>query len=90
MATQVALWFIILSTIVGEIYKPFKESLAGLTGHHWTSKSLISIILFVVIIVLLPKEKINVSSAADSISKSIVSGVVLLSLFYTLHSFGIL
>lgn len=33
-------------TIIGELSEPFKNWMKGFTGHHWVTKSWISIIVF--------------------------------------------
>lgn len=33
-------------TIAGELFEPFKNWIKGFTGHHWVTKSWLSIIVF--------------------------------------------
>ena len=40
---------IVILTIVSELYGKFKGILTAMTGHHWISKGLISLILFFVL-----------------------------------------
>lgn len=37
---------ITIITLYGELSSTFKDFLKNITGHHWTSKSIISIIIF--------------------------------------------
>ncbi|PIT96697.1 hypothetical protein COT82_01790 [Candidatus Campbellbacteria bacterium CG10_big_fil_rev_8_21_14_0_10_35_52] len=41
-----AIVFIVFAVIFGELYKPFKNWLAGAFNHHWIGKSVISIMIF--------------------------------------------
>ena len=36
-------------TIIGELVTPFKDALKAMTGHHWISKSILAVIIFVVL-----------------------------------------
>lgn len=44
---------ITLLTIIGEIAHPLKDVLAAMTGHHWVSKSIIGMVLFLVLTIIL-------------------------------------
>lgn len=48
-----AVVLITLLTIIGEIAHPLKDALAAMTGHHWVSKSIIGMVLFLVLAVIL-------------------------------------
>jgi len=37
-----------LFTLIGELAHPFKDVLKAITGHHWITKSVLSVIIFVV------------------------------------------
>lgn len=44
----VAIVFITISVILGEIYKPFKDWLKNTFSHHWIGKGVIAIAIFYV------------------------------------------
>ncbi len=49
-----AIWAIISvtgMTIIGELVKPVKDVLAAATGHHWITKSVLAVIVFLLIAV---------------------------------------
>lgn len=46
VAAAVAIVFSVLLTIWGELAAPLKDWLKTLTGHHWTSKSVLSVLLY--------------------------------------------
>jgi hypothetical protein len=47
--TSLTLILIVIMTIWSELSKNFKNFLAGLTGHHWTAKGLISLVFFILV-----------------------------------------
>lgn len=89
-ALKAASVYIILMTIViiaAELAAPFKNFLAGITGHHWTAKGIFGALLFIIFTLIF-----NAKSGSDDIGKSInlvmvsaVSGAIVLLLFYTIH-----
>lgn len=48
-SAAVTIIVVVAMTIVAELSVPFKNWLAGFTGHHWVTKSLVSILLFVLL-----------------------------------------
>lgn len=48
-------------TMAADLYIPFKTWLAGFTGHHWVTKSWISVIVFVLFFIIfrLVKRSVN-------------------------------
>jgi len=44
--------FVVASTIGGELYKPFKDWLAGTFYHHWVGKGILSIVIFLAVALL--------------------------------------
>ena len=45
-AAIVAIIFIVVATILGELYKPFKDWLKETFYHHWMGKGIIAIVIF--------------------------------------------
>ena len=41
--------FIAAATIGGELYKPFKDFLAGTFYHHWVGKGVLSVVIFLAV-----------------------------------------
>jgi hypothetical protein len=89
-ALKAASIYILLMTIViiaAEFFKPLKDFLAGVTGHHWTAKGLLGIIFFVVLTLIF-----NFTGKDDDVKKNIdraigstIIGLVVLGLFYVIH-----
>jgi hypothetical protein len=49
-ATTAVIWFIVVITILMELFEePIKPLLVSVTGHHWVTKGLFSAILFALI-----------------------------------------
>lgn len=66
-SATITVWFIVAITVFAELSKSFKALLTATTGHHWVTKSVLSVILFLLLYGVISK------SAADS--KKSVSNV---------------
>jgi len=86
----VASVFITISTILSEIYSPFKSWLTELLSHHWISKSVISTGLFFALsfVIYFIPEKLD----EDKIKQRMwllfwltFVGVVAISVYYAYH-----
>lgn len=87
--------FVVALTIGAELSKPLKDFLAGVMGHHWTTKSLFSLAIYIgglVVIFLLPKEvnQTKVKKMLDVLIAVASAGVLVLLLFFALHDWGLL
>jgi hypothetical protein len=49
VSAAVAIIFVVLATILGELYKPFKDWLKETFYHHWIGKGIIMIVIFYLI-----------------------------------------
>lgn len=69
-------WLVVGMTLVSEMSAPFKAFLAGLAGHHWVAKSIISAAAFVVFYFLLRKsdEQKGILGSAIVLAGSVVLG----------------
>ena len=78
---------ITIMTILAELSKSFKDFLTQLTGHHWISKSLISLIIFFIIYLSLRgiKPKLKDNNIYYTIILTIVLSIIIL-LFFTIES----
>jgi hypothetical protein len=61
-ATIAAIWSVIfatIATIMSELSHGFKDWLAEVSGHHWTTKSIFTMLVFVVVFILVRLTKKN-------------------------------
>jgi hypothetical protein len=81
--------YITLATIIGELYKPFKASLASLTGHHWISKGVTALIIFIVLTYLLGNinEKNDLAPIKEVFTTTIIYSIVMVAFFIIFYSF---
>lgn len=93
IASSIAIIFVTVVTIVAELVAPLKNWLKTLSGHHWTSKGILSLLLCVVVLFLLYFAKINVD--AKKIKNVLfamigitVLGSLVLFIFFTGHHLG--
>ncbi len=82
-----AVIFIIVITIVADIYLPLKDWLKNTFTHHWIGKGILSIAVFIVIGLI--SRFLPIAASEDKLNKvlkllswAIVLGVILISLFF--------
>ncbi|MBI2036866.1 MAG: hypothetical protein HYT14_00700 [Candidatus Liptonbacteria bacterium] len=85
--------FVTLITIKAELNAPLKAWLAGLSGHHWTSKSILSLALYVAALFLcyMLFRNVDAEKVRRGISLAVwsaVLGSIALFLFFTGHHLG--
>jgi len=86
--------FVLVTTLWSEMSPSFKSFLAGITGHHWLTKSIFSTILFFGLYFFLPnknqgkKETENPLNTAKTIFWIIVLVSIIIFLYYVFHFFG--
>lgn len=91
IACHIAIWFVVVATIAAERYAPVKEFLAGLTGHHWTAKGIIALVLFFVTAVVFSKKEDpdDLTGLVVGVIISALAGAFAIFAFYMLHFHGI-
>lgn len=94
VASLFSVVFITVITIWAERSKPLKDWLAGVSGHHWVTKGLFSLAIYIIVctafyfaIKEVNNKKIN-KSIIMLICGTIAGGLAIFG-FYTLHYFGI-
>lgn len=82
--------FVVVVTIWAELAAPLKDWLKAFSGHHWTSKSIFSILLYIAATIAMypifqKSEGASVRRAVSLLIIFTVLGVVALAAFYTGH-----
>jgi len=93
IASSFAIVFVTLVTIVAEFNAPLKNWLKALSGHHWTSKGILSLVLYAVVLFALYFTTKNVDakrikSALSAMIGITVLGSLTLFIFFTGHHLG--
>jgi hypothetical protein len=85
-ACYAVIWFVALITIATELAEPVKGFLAGLTGHHWTAKGIISLVIFFAVAFIFAKKEDpeDVTGLVRGVLISAVLGAVTIFIFYLL------
>ncbi len=81
---------IVFMTIYAELSEPFKNALKSITGHHWISKSLISLILFFILYFAFGKVKIkenDVWKYTQYVFWAVLFYSLIILLFFLFHFF---
>jgi len=91
-AAIVTITFVTIITIWAELAAPLKDWLKIFSGHHWTSKSVLSVLVYAVAAAVLYKvfpepNDGRLRQALFLLLWSAVLGVIALTVFYTGHHF---
>ena len=86
----VSVWFVVLVTVVGELYAPLKKWLADYHFHHWIGKSIWSVLVFIGVSGGAYWQKrgrtdLDPVFSLNLLSYSLIAGTVILYLFFTYH-----
>ncbi len=87
-ACHAVIWFVAIITIATELAEPVKGFLAGLTGHHWTAKGIISLVIFFAVAFIFAKKEDpeDVTGLVRGVLVSAVLGALTIFVFYLLLS----
>jgi len=87
MASIVA---ITVFTIIGELAAPFKDALKAMTGHHWISKSILAVVIFLVLgLILKYTAKANNEASGKyiwGVFWTAIIGSIVLLLYFIIHA----
>ena len=84
-------WSVAILTVAAERSPAVKNFLAGLTGHHWTSKSIIALALFFVVSFVFAgkTDPDNLTGPVKAVMVSAMAATLVIFVFYTLHYLGV-
>jgi hypothetical protein len=90
-ASHAAIWFVTLITVAAERSAAVKSFLAGLSGHHWTAKSIIALLLFfaTALIFANKEDPQDVGGLITAVLASAILGALAIFVFYLLHFYGL-
>ena len=88
ISTIITVMAITLITIIGELSEPFKNLLKDISGHHWLTKSIFSLILFIALYFLFLKIKDYKEYNTKDVVITVVLSSLALFLFFTWHFFN--
>lgn len=94
IAAILTIAFVVIITIWAELSVPLKDWLKNFSGHHWTSKSIFSVLLYAaatVIFYLLPVKygENFIKKILCFLLASVALGVIVIAAFYTGHNFQV-
>ena len=94
-AAIITIIFIVAITIFAELSMPLKDWLKNFSGHHWTSKSIFSVLLYAAVTTMLyislPKHSDNnLKITIGFLLVLTVLAVIIIALFFTAHHFQLL
>lgn len=95
VASILAVSFVVITTILAELSPGLKDVLKGLTGHHWVSKSVFMMLLYLAVFALLyfSTKEISPEKLRSALTRLIlvtIAGTLAIFIFYILHFLGVL
>mgnify|MGYP001615390955 FL=1 len=88
--------FIVGITLWAELSVPLKDWLKSISGHHWTSKSILSMLLFIIALLLFYGLSRQWKDDDQKLKKTLALliatatlGVIVIALFFTAHYFKV-
>lgn len=85
-AVMFAMGVIVILTIGAELFPQLKASLASLTGHHWISKGVISLAVFMLSLLAMGKiEEGNVQKMSYKVAAASLVGAIIIFGFYLME-----
>ncbi|OGN14670.1 MAG: hypothetical protein A3J47_01090 [Candidatus Yanofskybacteria bacterium RIFCSPHIGHO2_02_FULL_43_22] len=93
-ASIITIVFVVIITVWAELSMPLKDWLKNFSGHHWTSKSIFSISIYIVatlVLCLLPNKYSDghIKRSLELVLIVTLLGIVTITLFFTGHHFQI-
>lgn len=91
-AAIITIVFVVIITVWAELSVPLKDWLKNFSGHHWTSKSILSALLYgldVIILYLSPLtyDARRLKKTLGWLIAATALGTIILTLFFTAHHF---
>ncbi len=80
----------VVLTIWTEFSKKFKDLLTSVTGHHWVTKSVFAVILFILLTAAFSKstEETSIKKEIQYVLWAVILGSLIIFLFYIWHFFS--
>jgi len=93
-AASVSIAFAVIITIWAEFFAPLKGWLAAFSGHHWVSKSIFAMLVYVVVMIvffIFPQKNSDtgLKRGLGVLFTFTILGTVALTLFFTGHHFHV-
>jgi len=86
--------FVVFITIAAELSTPLKDWLKGISGHHWTTKSIFSLLIFGVVVGITyysvkRNTPLQVRNSIVYAIATVITGTIAITFFYWGHHIGI-
>lgn len=93
-AAIITIIFVVVIVIWAELSAPLKDWLKNFSGHHWTSKSIFSVLLYTIVAIALylTPQKYSDEHLQRTLGFLLIStilGTIIITLFYTGHNFSL-
>lgn len=72
-SAAITVWFIVGITVLAEVSTSFKTQLSTVSGHHWVTKSVLSVILFLLLYGVISKLAADSKKSVNNVYMVVVS-----------------
>jgi hypothetical protein len=85
VATVASIWFVTAVTLAAELSPPLKAFIATVFLHHWLGKSILTLVVFGLVVAATPQRRCDERRCANYVLLSVVGGGVLILGYFTVH-----
>lgn len=85
VATVGAVWFITVVTLAAELSPTLKDLIASVFLHHWLGKSILTLVVFGLIVAVTPQRQFDDRRWANYLLVSVVVGGLLILGYFVFH-----
>lgn len=85
VATAASVWFVTAITLVTELSPALKDLVAAAFLHHWLGKSVLTLVVFGLVVVVTPERQFDERRWANYVFGSVVVGSLLVLGYFVFH-----
>ncbi|SEP15170.1 hypothetical protein SAMN04487948_1176 [Halogranum amylolyticum] len=85
VATVASIWFVTAVTLAAELFPPFKAFIATVFLHHWLGKSVLTLVVFGLVVVATPQRRCDEQRWANYVLLSVIAGGFLIFGYFSFH-----
>ncbi|SEP31931.1 hypothetical protein SAMN04487948_14810 [Halogranum amylolyticum] len=87
VATVASIWFVTAVTLAAELFPPLKAFIATIFLHHWLGKSVLTLVMFGLVVIATPQRRCDERRWANYALLSVVTGGLLILGYFSFHYF---
>lgn len=85
VATVASIWFVTAVTLTSELFPSLKAFIAAVFLHHWLGKSVLTLVVFGLVVVVTPQRQCDERRWANYVLASVIAGGLLILGYFSVH-----